>query len=307
MHYRTRRPGRADRSTSSSPGTRGGLRRRQLDVEKLHAEGIRIVLPPAKEEDETEDGRLVDIHLPVNIIVRDALIRDVEIVRAGQPPFRLDQIALDARSERAERRAPGAQPAGRRPDLQPPGPGRPHPGRRLPRRPPGPGHLRRPPEYPPFVVAGGFNGTLEKLGVDARLTQPFDARVHGDVLTPMRELGMDLSAQVRGFEAKEINPDWPVARIRRATSDQGAARRLHLRGQGRRRLRGLRHAARPPTGWPARGEEFFFEYLNLKTENGADDLRPRARSRPAEDGAAPRPRRRLAPPRLAAPGARPRW
>ncbi|HEX6865247.1 MAG TPA: hypothetical protein VF414_20635, partial [Thermoanaerobaculia bacterium] len=44
------------------------LRRRQLDVQRLHAEGIRITLPPAKEEDATEDGRLVDIHLPVNII-----------------------------------------------------------------------------------------------------------------------------------------------------------------------------------------------------------------------------------------------
>ncbi|HSS76144.1 MAG TPA: hypothetical protein VLV54_05300, partial [Thermoanaerobaculia bacterium] len=71
---------------------------RQLDVESLHAEKIRVVLPPSKTE--PSDGKLVDIHLPVNIVVRDALIRDVEISHPGQPSFRLDQIALDAQSDR---------------------------------------------------------------------------------------------------------------------------------------------------------------------------------------------------------------
>ena len=52
------------------------LRSRQLDVESLHAEKVRIVLSPSRKED-TSDGKLVDIHLPVNIVVRDALIRDV--------------------------------------------------------------------------------------------------------------------------------------------------------------------------------------------------------------------------------------
>lgn len=245
------------------------LRRRQLDVRRLHADGIRVVLPPTKEEeDETKDGRLVDIHLPVNIIVRDALIRNVEIVRAGQAPFRLDEIALDARSERAadvlhvrSLRVDGPtfrlRAAG---DLNPVGDY--------------PVNLRAQAtyddaKYPPFVVSGTFNGTLEKLGVDAILAQPFDAHVTGNVLTPMRELGMDLAAQVRGFEAKEINPQWPVARVTQGNvkikgkldnfvSEGKVAGAYEDYGSGEATYRLAR-----------RGEDFFFEYLNLRTENGS--------------------------------------
>jgi translocation and assembly module TamB len=247
----------------------GKLRRRQVDVQRLHAEGIRVTLPPAKEEDATEDGRLVDIHLPVNIIVRDALIRDLEIVRPGEAPFRLDRIALDGRSSMGsdvlevrslevdgptfDLRAEGQlTPVGAYPvDLR----------------------VRATyddPAYPPFVVAGDLDGDLEKLGVNARLTQPFDARVQGSVTTPMRELGLDLSAQVRGLQANEINPEWPVGRVDRGdvkikgqlddfVSEGKVVGSYEDMGSGEATYRLAR-----------KGEEFFFEYLNLKTENGSD-------------------------------------
>jgi len=242
------------------------LRRRQLDVERLHAEGILVVLAKG---DETKDGRLVDIHLPVNLIVRDALIRNVEIVRAGEPPFRLDVIALDGRSERLRDvvhvrslrvdgptfrlRAQG--------DLNPVGAY--------------PLSLRAQATYndsklPPFVVSGTFNGTLEKLGLDAHLAQPFDAHVKGSVLAPMRELKMDLAAQVRGFNAKEVNPEWPVARISQGNikikgglddfvSEGKVAGAYEDYGSGEADYRLAR-----------RGGDFFLEYLNLRTRSGAD-------------------------------------
>lgn len=244
------------------------LRRRQLDVERLYAEGIRIVLPAAQ-EDETKDGKLVDIHLPVNIIVRDALIRNVEIVRAGQPPFRLDVIALDGRSERLRDvvhvrslrvdgptfrlRAQG--------DLNPVGEY--------------PLSLRvqatyDDPEMPPFVVAGTLNGTLEKLGLEAYLSRPFYAHVIGSVLAPMRELQMDLAAQVRGFNAKQIDPEWPVAQISQGNvkirgglddfvSEGTVAGSYEDFGTGKADYRIAR-----------RGEDFFVEHLNLRTANGTE-------------------------------------
>ncbi|HEY4588438.1 MAG TPA: hypothetical protein VII86_04395, partial [Thermoanaerobaculia bacterium] len=165
----------------------GRLRQRMLDVDQLHAEGIRVALK--KSGDTTENGKLVDVHLPVNIVVRDALIRDLEIVPEGSPPFRLDRIALDARSERARdllhvrslavdgptfqlRAAGDLNPVGDYAvDLQTQA-------------------TYRDPKMPPFVVAARLDGTLEKLGVDARLSQPFDAHVRGSVLTPMRTIGM---------------------------------------------------------------------------------------------------------------------
>jgi translocation and assembly module TamB len=244
----------------------GRLRQRMLDVDQLHAEGIRVALK--KSGDTTSNGKLVDLHLPVNVIVRDALIRDLEIAREGQPPFRLDRIALDARSERArdllhvrslavdgptfQLRAAG--------DLNPVGDYAVNLQTQA---------TYRDPKMPPFVVGARLNGTLEKLGVDARLSQPFDAHVQGNVLTPMRTIGMDLTAQVRGFNARAINPQWPLAVIRDGdvaikgelndfTSQGRIAGAYESYGSGIADYRLAR-----------KGDDLHFEYLNLKTEKGA--------------------------------------
>jgi translocation and assembly module TamB len=244
----------------------GRLRQRLLDVDQLHAEGIKVAL--LKSGDTTSNGKLVDIHLPVNILVRDLLIRDLEIDRAGQPPFRLDRIALDAASERAQDvlhvrslavDGPSFQlrAAG---DLNPVGDYAVNLQAQA---------TYKDPKLPPFVVGGRFNGTLEKLGIDVSLTQPFDAHVHGDVLTPMRTLGMDLTAQVRGFNAKAINPQWPLAQIRQGD--------LTIRGE----LNDFTSAGRILGSYETygageadyrlarKGDDLTFEYLNLKTEKGA--------------------------------------
>jgi translocation and assembly module TamB len=244
----------------------GRLRQRMLDIDQLHAEGIRVALQ--KSGDNTANGKLVDIHLPVNIIVRDALIRDLEIDRAGQPPFRLDRIALDAQSERArdvlhvrslavdgpifQLRASGdLNPVGDYAvDLQAQA-------------------TYKDPKLPPFVVGGRFNGTLEKLGIDATLSQPFDAHVTGNVLTPMREVGMDLAAQVRGFNARAIDPKWPVAQIRQGN--------LTIKGQlndftSEGKILGAYEsygAGEADYRLARKGDDLVFEYLNLKTEKGA--------------------------------------
>ena len=143
----------------------GKLWQRMADVEQLHAEGIHVAL--LKSGDTTSNGKLVDIHLPVNILVRDALIRDLEVRRVGPPPFKLDRIALDAQSERAQdvlhvrslavdgpifqlRAAGDLNPVGDYAvDLQAQA-------------------TYKDPKMPPFVVGGHFAGTLEKLRIDAR-------------------------------------------------------------------------------------------------------------------------------------------
>ncbi len=197
------------------------LRARQLDIEKLRVDGVRLVLPPST------DDRLAQIHLPLNLIVRDALIQDLEIVQTPgppaasgptsvpSPPFRLDRIALDATSERQSDvvhvkslavdgptfnlRAQG--------DLTPVG------DYKLALDTHATWHD---PAHPPFEVAGRLDGTLEKLQIDARLSRPFVAQVRGDVLTPMRDVGLDLSAHVEDFDPRVIDPTYPAARIRKA-------------------------------------------------------------------------------------------
>jgi translocation and assembly module TamB len=244
----------------------GKLWHRLLDVDQLHAEGIRVT--QLKKGDTTENGKLVDIHLPVNILVRDALIRDLEFTQLGQPPFRLDRIALDAQSLRAQDvlhirslavdgpifqlRAAG--------DLNPVGDYAVNLQAQA---------TYKDPKMPPFVVGGTFKGTLEKLGIDATLTQPFAAHVSGDVLTPMRTLGMDLAAQVRGFNAKAINPQWPLAQIRQGnltikgelndfTSEGKILGAYETYGAGEADYRLAR-----------KGDDINFQYLNVKTEKGA--------------------------------------
>ncbi|MEP7011824.1 MAG: translocation/assembly module TamB domain-containing protein [Acidobacteriota bacterium] len=199
----------------------GKLWDRQLDIKKLRVDGVRAVLPPST------DDRLAQIHVPLNLIVRDALIRDVEIVQTPgpppasgpapvpSPPFRLDRIALDATSERLSDvvhlkslavdgptfnlRAQG--------DLTPIG----DYALALDTR-----ATWHDPAHPPFEVAARLDGTLEKLRIDARLSRPFAALVRGDVLTPMRTVGLDLTAHVENFDPRVIDPTYPAARIRRA-------------------------------------------------------------------------------------------
>jgi translocation and assembly module TamB len=249
------------------------LRSRQFDVESLHAERIRVVLAPTKTD--TSNGKLVDVHLPVNIIVRDALIRDVEISHLAQPgqpaspPFRLDQIALDAQNDRLRdvlhvRSLRVDGPAFR---LRADGDVTPVGAYAL--------NLRadatyKDPQYPPFVVAGTFRGTLEKLGVAVNLQQPFQAQVNGDVLTPMRELGMDLAAHVKGFETREINPAWPVARL--AEGDvkiKGKLNDFISEGKVSGSYQDLGSGV-ATYRLARRGTDYYFEYLNVKAANGSD-------------------------------------
>jgi translocation and assembly module TamB len=244
----------------------GKLWQRMADVEQLHAEGIHVAL--LKKGDTTSNGKLVDVHLPVNILVRDALIRDLEIRRVGSPPFKLDRIALDAQSERTrdvlhvrslavdgptfQLRAAG--------DLNPVGDYAVNLQAQA---------TYRDPKMPPFVVGGHFAGTLEKLGIDATLSQPFAAHVAGDVLTPMRVVGMDLAAQVKGFNAKAINPQWPLALIRQGdlkikgqlddfTSEGKIFGAYESYGSGEADYRVAR-----------KGDDLVFTYLNVRTDKGA--------------------------------------
>jgi translocation and assembly module TamB len=251
----------------------GKLRGRQLDVESLHAEKIRVVLPPSKTD--TSNGKLVDIHLPVNIIVRDALIQDLEIRHTsppGQPatpPFRLDQIALDAQSDRLSdllhvRSLKVDGPTFR---LRASGDVKPVGAYDL--------NLTADasyngPEVPPVAVSGTFRGTLEKLGIDVRVSRPFAAQANGDVLTPMREVGLDLAAHVQGVDVHALNPAWPAARVSTADARiKGQLNDFTSEGKVAGSYEGM-GAAVANYRLARRGTDYLVESLNVKTANGSD-------------------------------------
>jgi len=144
---------------------------RQLEIERLHARGVRIIpTPTAKKEEPTA---LPDVNLGFNIALRDVQVRDLQIGAPSAVPFVVDRIDLVTTSignnfkiDHFVVRAPlldgdisgHFQPQGDYPvDL------------RLQWR-------VRPPDMAAFSGRGSLTGTLEQLRVLQTLDAPFPAR-----------------------------------------------------------------------------------------------------------------------------------
>src|SRR6185295_8669143 len=102
-----------------------------------------------------------------------------------------------------------------------------------------------------------------------RSSRPFQARVRGNVLTPMRTLGMDLGVSVRGLDTAVLDPSLPAVAIRQAD--------FALRGG----LDDFTSAGRVTGAYPGyaagivdyklarRGDDLSFESVQVKTDRGA--------------------------------------
>lgn len=78
------------------------LLRRRLDIQRLHAEDVRVLMGAAgdtpAERDSLDDG-LADVDLPVSIVVRDGIVEGLQITTPGDPEgLVIDRVVLDGRS-----------------------------------------------------------------------------------------------------------------------------------------------------------------------------------------------------------------
>jgi translocation and assembly module TamB len=184
------------------------LLNRQLDIQKLHADGIRILTTPTEEE--KEQGPLPDINLRYNIIVRDALVTNLSMgaknAPPGEPPFVIDRIALettaiqnDVRVDSLTVRAPTfdadvkgtVRPLGDYPvdlDVK---------------------WAYRAPDMSPFSGSGQLAGTLEELQVTQTLGAPFPANVNATLHEPLYNLRFDGRAKFSGLNPQRIKADLP--------------------------------------------------------------------------------------------------
>lgn len=160
---------------------------RQLDIQRLHADGVRIVTTPSEEEKERKP--LPDVNLRFNVIVRDARVRDMTFSSAsaapGEKPFVIDRVDLettalgsDVRIDRLTVRSPtfdadvagSVRPQGDYPvDLD----------------------VRwalRLPDLAPLSGQGTLGGTLEELKVAQRLREPFGVEADLRLLQPLYDL-----------------------------------------------------------------------------------------------------------------------
>lgn len=184
------------------------LLKRQLDIQKLHADGIRILTTPTEEE--KEQGPLPDINLRYNIIVRDALVTNLSMgaknAPPGEPPFVIDRIALettaiqnDVRVDSLTVRAPTfdadvtgtVRPLGDYPvdlDVK---------------------WAYRAPDMAPFSGGGQLAGTLKELQVAQTLGAPFPASVNATLHEPLYNLRFDGRAKFSGLNPQRIKADLP--------------------------------------------------------------------------------------------------
>ncbi|MEA2559709.1 MAG: translocation and assembly module TamB [Acidobacteriota bacterium] len=184
------------------------LLQRRLDIQKLHADGIRILTTPTEEE--KEKGPLPDINLRYNIIVRDALVTNLSMgaknAPPGEPPFVIDRIALettaihnDVRVNSLTVRAPTfdadvngtVRPLGDYPvDLNVK-------------------WAYRAPDMAPFSGNGQLAGTLKELQVTQTLAAPFPASVNATLHEPLYDLRFDGRAKFSGLNPQRIKADLP--------------------------------------------------------------------------------------------------
>jgi translocation and assembly module TamB len=181
---------------------------RRLDIQRLYADGIRIVTTPS--ETQKERTPLPDVNLRFNIIVRDARVRGLSIssktAQAGETPFVIDRIdlattaianavrvdSLTVRSPTFDADVKGSvRPQGDYPvDLA----------------------VRwayRAPDMAPFSGNGKLAGTLKDLQVTQELGAPFPVSLNATLQEPLYELRFDGRAKFSRFNPRLIKADLP--------------------------------------------------------------------------------------------------
>lgn len=179
------------------------LRHRQLDIQKLYADGIRIIPDPTPDETK-ESGPLPDVNLRFNIIVRDAQVTDLAVGGPGEEPFVIDRINLETtaiannvRVDRLAVRAPlfdadvtgTVRPQGDYPvdlDLR---------------------WTARPPDLAAFSGGGQLTGSLEELKVVQNLRAPVAARADATLFQPLYKLRFDGRLRFENLDPRRIKPD----------------------------------------------------------------------------------------------------
>ena len=201
------------------------LLRKRLDVTAFDARTVRIT---SRSRSDQPTEKLPDLHLPVNVIVRSAEIRDVRIEGADpNDPLRLDSVSLvtsaiadTVRVDRLSVEGPSFR-AGVSGTVRPRGDY--------------PVDLRlawsaRPAGRPPLAGEGTLTGDLEALRVVHELSSPFPARLEATLKTPMRDLAFEATLAFSKLNTRRIRPDAPAAELAGRLAASGRPNRFSARG-----------------------------------------------------------------------------
>jgi translocation and assembly module TamB len=184
------------------------IAQRRLDIQKLYADGVRIVTTPSEEE--KERSPLPDVNLRFNIIVRDARVRDLSIgsktAEAGEKPFVIDRIDLETTTRNNDVRVDSLTVRSPTFDADVKGSVRPqgdYPVDLTVR------WTYRAPDMAPFSGNGKLAGTLKDLQVTQELESPFPVSLNAMLQEPLYELRFDGRAKFSRFNPRLIKADLP--------------------------------------------------------------------------------------------------
>lgn len=184
--------------------TLSGLLRERLVVHELVADGVTVIRKGAAER---KDDPLPDITLPIDIVVEDALVRRIRILRGEEEPVVIDSIALASslRGERVEIERLAVRSPLFDVDLV--------------------GEIRPQGAYPvDFEVdwsttigevrwagSGAVRGTLERVAIDQRLHAPAAAHVVATLDEPLLDLAFDGIVDAAPFDPAVLGFELPIA------------------------------------------------------------------------------------------------
>ncbi|HYN20543.1 MAG TPA: hypothetical protein VE078_06260, partial [Thermoanaerobaculia bacterium] len=181
---------------------------RRLDIERLYADGIRILTTPS--EKETERGPLPDVNLRFNVIVRDARVRGLSVgaknAPPGEPPFVIDRIDLATTAIRNDVRVDSLTVRSALFDADVRGSVRPlgdYPVDLSVK------WTYRAPDMAPFSGDGKLTGTLKDLQVEQTLGAPFSADLNALLHEPLYDLRLDGRVKFAGLNPQRIKKDLP--------------------------------------------------------------------------------------------------
>ena len=187
------------------------LARGRLAVERLRAAGVRIELPPPSAQVGDAAPVLPQIELPVDVVLAEARIEGVSVLRRGEA------LIAEAELDLAGRLAGGVVEI-RRLAIAAPALGAIEAAGTVERR-----HAYAldlelgwravVPQLGDWLGSGRLSGDLQALQLAQTITAPLAAVVTGRVLTPLAAPSFDGRVDVEGLELARLSPNWPALRI----------------------------------------------------------------------------------------------
>ena len=206
------------------------LVRKRLDIRSLHADGVTVKLGvPEQVREEPDSARTTpDLDLPVDIIVHDAVVRDLRIV----PPARdtaivIDRIALESTMFRDTLGITEFTVRSRALDADVRGHVLPHGGYPMDLTV---AWTARPPRSAPARGETRLVGTLDTLHVANEIVAPFRSTLDARLTRPFRERRADGTVTFQGLRPRTLNPEWPAGEASGRIAFAGVADRFTANG-----------------------------------------------------------------------------